>query len=231
MKKRIVAAIALVCLMGLVQASGLKMPKNFRAVPFAKAQILQQGEEKMYCVKCGMTLPTFYRTNHVATVEGEVKQFCSMYCLIEEINAGKKVTDVKVVDNTTLTFIPVEKAFYVVGSSKPATMAKKVSKYAFGTQTAAKEFAEKFGGEVMPHARALALAKKDFDTDTAARKMRQTKGAKKGAMIYKKKCKPIDKKFHSVGEIKSYITANKICGDLKGKPLQTVGLYLISHQE
>ncbi len=211
-----------------LSAKGLKMPTNYRAVPFAKAQILQQGEGKMFCVKCGMTLPMFYRTNHAAKVDGKMEQFCSMYCLIEEMNSGKKITDVQVVDNTTLQFIPVSKAFYVVGSSKPATMAKKVSKYAFGTEQAAKDFAAKFGGEVMRYDAALALAKKNFESDTAAKKMRQAKAAKKGEMIYKKKCQPTDKKFITAAEAKAFIKANKLCGDLKGKPLQAVGLYLKS---
>jgi len=237
MKKALVVLVALAGFVGMLQAEGMgqngmkqgkMMPKNYRMVPMAKAQILQEGPDKMYCPKCGMTLPMFYRTNHAANVDGKTEQFCSMYCLIEEMNAGKKVTDVKVVDNTTLKFIPVEKAFYVVGSSKPATMAKKVSKYAFGTEAAAKEFADKFGGKVMSYDEALALAKKDFESDTKAKNMRQAKGAKKGAMVYKKKCQPIDQKFKSVAEAKAYITANKVCGDLKGKALQAVGLYLMS---
>jgi nitrous oxide reductase accessory protein NosL len=228
MKKLLVVLIALVGLMGVVQAKGLKMPTNYRAVPFAKAQILQQGEAKMFCVKCGMTLPMFYRTNHAAKIDGKTEQFCSMYCLIEEMNSGKKVTDVQVVDNTTLKFIPASKAFYVVGSSKPVTMAKKVSKYAFGTEQAAKDFAAKFGGEVMRYDAALALAKKDFQSDTSAKKMRQAKAAKKGAMIYKKKCQSTDKKFATAAEAKAFVKANKLCGAIKGKPLQAVGLYLKS---
>jgi len=237
MKKIAIALAVLVGLFGIAQAEGVAnpgmkkgkmMPKNYRMVPMAKAQILQEGPEKMYCPKCGMTLPMFYRTNHAAKVDGKMEQFCSMYCLIEEMNSGKKVSDVQVVDNTTLKFIPVEKAFYVVGSSKPATMAKKVSKYAFGTEKAAKAFAAKFGGKVMSYDEALALAKKDYESDTSAKKMRQAKAAKKGAMVYKKKCQPIDKTFKNVAEAKAYITANKVCGNLKGKPLQAVGLYLMS---
>ena len=230
---RSAARVLVVVLLGIagmavwMQAAGLKMPRDYRAVPFAKAQILQSGPQKMYCVKCGMTLPMFYRTNHAARVDGKMEQFCSMYCLIEEMNAGKRVTDVQVVDNTTLTFIPVQKAYYVVGSSKPATMAKKVSKYAFGTEAAAKEFARKFGGKVMRYDAALALAKKDFSVDTAAKKMRQAKAAKKGEMIYKKLCAPIDKKFSTAAEAKSYIQTNKLCGgNLKGKSLQALGIYL-----
>jgi len=238
--KRIVnvmtAALLLLGMASAVQAEGMgkmgahkpmKMPRNYRMVPFAKAQILQKGKTKMFCQKCGMTLPMFYRTNHAATVDGKVEQFCSMYCLVEEMNSGKKVTDVKVVDNTTLKFIPVEKAFYVVGSSKPATMAKKVSKYAFGTEKAAAEFAGKFGGKVMHYADVLSLAKKDFASDTQAKKMRQAKGAKIGAKIYRKKCKPIAEKFTLAAEAKAYIKSSKACGDIKGRPLQMVGLYLI----
>ena len=214
--------------MGNGMKKGMKMPKNYRMVPMAKAQILQDGKSKMYCPKCGMTLPMFYRTNHAATVDGKVQQFCSIYCLVEAMNDGAKVSDVKVVDNSTLKFIDADKAFYVVGSSKPATMAKKISKYAFGTKAAAEKFASEFGGSIMRYDEMLAGAKKDFESDTKAKKMRQAKGAKKGAMIYKKKCKPMDQKFASVAEAKAYIKANNVCGDIKGKPLQAVGLYLMS---
>ena len=214
--------------MGQGMKKGMKMPKNFRMVPMAKAEILQSGKNKMFCPKCGMTLPMFYKTNHAAKVDGKVQQFCSMYCLVEAMHGGAKVTDVKVVDNSTLKFIDAVKAFYVVGSSKPATMAKKISKYAFGTKAAAEAFAGKFGGKVMGYKDALAGAKKDFDSDTKAKKMRQAKGAKKGAMLYKKKCQPIDQKFASVAEAKSFIKMNKTCGNIKGKPLQMIGLYLMS---
>jgi nitrous oxide reductase accessory protein NosL len=214
--------------MGNGMKKGMKMPKNYRMVPMAKAQILQDGKSKMYCPKCGMTLPMFYRTNHAATVDGKVQQFCSAYCLVEAMNDGAKISDVKVVDNSTLKFIDANKAFYVVGSSKPATMAKKISKYAFGTKEAAEKFAAEFGGTVMGYDQMLAGAKKDFESDTKAKKMRQAKGAQKGAMIYKKKCKPIEQKFASVAEAKSYIKANNVCGEIKGKALQGVGLYLMS---
>jgi len=226
LKAFLTAIIATVFLQA--QGGGMKMPKNYRAVPFEKAEILQTGKDKMFCPKCGMTLPMFYRTNHAATVDGKVQQFCSMYCLVEAMNSGAKVEDVKVVDNSTLKFIDANKAFYVVGSNKPATMAKKVSKYAFGTEEAAKKFAQEFGGKVMSYKDALEIAKKDFDSDTEAKKMRQAKAAKKGEMIYNKRCKKIDVKFDNVAQAKAYINENKVCGNLTGKPLQAVGLYLIS---
>jgi len=231
--KFLTTILAILFLSGMALAKmdnngGMKMPKNYRAVPFAKAEILQDGKEKMFCPKCGMTLPMFYRTNHAANVDGKVKQFCSMYCLVEAMNGGSKVSDVKVVDNTTLKFIDASKAFYVVGSSKPATMAKKVSKYAFGTKEAADKFAKKFGGEVMSFDKALAVAKKDFKSDSEAKKMRQAKMAKMGKMVYGKKCKEINQKFKTAAEAKAYIKENSVCGKIKGKALQAVALYLIS---
>jgi hypothetical protein len=150
-----------------------------------------------------------------------------MHCLVEEIKSGKKVSDIQVVDNSTLKFIPAEKAWYVVGSSKPATMSK-VSKYAFGTKEAAEKFAQKFGGKVMPFDAVLKMAEAAYDKEAAMIAKKQAMMAKKGEMIYKKMCKPVDRKFGSAAEAKAYITEHHLCGDLKGKPLQAVGLYLKS---
>ncbi len=239
MKKLWLIAALAVAMVASLQAQGMgqgmnkgmghgkMMPKNFRMVPMDKAQILQKGEAKMFCPKCGMTLPMFYRTNHAAKVNGKMEQFCSIHCLVEEMKSGKKVTDVQVVDNSTLKFIPAEKAWYVVGSSKPATMSK-VSKYAFGTKEAAEKFAKEYGGKVMPYAEVLKMVEANFDKEAAMIAKRQGMMAKKGEQIYKKMCKPIEKKFVTAAEAKAYIKANNLCGGLKGKPLQAVALYLKS---
>ncbi len=206
---------------------GKMMPKNFRMVPITKAQILQKGEAKDYCPKCGMTLHLFYKTNHSAKVDGKVEQFCSMHCLVEEMNSGKSVTDIKVVDNSTLKFIPAKSAWYVLGSSKPATMSK-VSKYAFGTKEKAMEFAKKFGGKVVSFKEALQEEKSAYAKEVKMIGKRQAMMAKKGEQIYKKMCKPITKKFKLASDAKAYITKNNLCNGLKGKALQAVGLYLKS---
>ena len=203
------------------------MPKNFRMVPLSKAQILQKGDSKLYCPKCGMTLNVFYKTNHLAKVNGKIEQFCSMHCLVEEMKSGKKVSDIKVVDNSTLKFIPAKSAWYVVGSVKPATMSK-VSKYAFAKKEEAEAFAKKFGGEVMSFEDTLKMAKLAYDKEAKMIAQRQAMMAKKGESIYKKMCKPIQKRFNSASEAKAYIKANHLCSGIKGKPLQAVGLYLKS---
>ncbi len=202
----------------------------YQAVPMNKVQILQKGKSKAYCPNCGMTLRMFYKTNHSAIVNGKIRQYCSMHCLAEDAVKGLNPKDIKVVDNTTLKFIPVNKAFYVVGSSKPATMSK-VSKYAFGTKEAAQNFAKKFGGKVMSFNEAFAMAKKAYKKEAMMIGKKQHMMAMKGKMILKKKCHPKEKlpKFNSTAKAKAYIKSSGICGKIMGKPLQAVGLYLSGH--
>ncbi|SFV63375.1 FIG01209012: hypothetical protein [hydrothermal vent metagenome] len=206
-------------------AAPKKMMKMFQSVPKEKATILQSGDAKLFCPECGMSLPMFYKTNHSATVDGKVKQYCSMHCLVDDIRGGAKPTDVKVVDVHSLKFIDATKAFYVVGSSKKGTMSM-VSKYAFASKVNADAFAQKNGGEVMSYDDALKRAEKEFDKDGAMIAKKQDMMASKGEMIYGKKCQKIDAKFKTTAEAKAYILAHKSCEGLNPKQLQAVGLYL-----
>jgi hypothetical protein len=53
--------------------------------------------------------------------------------------------------------------------------------------------------------------------------------AEKGSKIYAKKCKQTTlPKFSSVADAKAYIKENNLCGDLKGKPLQALGIYFFT---
>ena len=70
------------------------------------------------------------------------------------------------------------------------------------------------------------LVKAGLAKDIAATKKRQAKAAKMGAKIYKKMCKPTDKRFKTAAEAKTYLREHKLCGNLKGKPFQQVGLFL-----
>jgi len=199
---------------------------NYRAVPMQKATILQTGKAKKFCTVCGMTLPMFYKTNHVAKVNDETHQYCSIHCMHEEaMKKGLHVKNSKVVDNNTLKFISTADAFYVVGSKKPATMAT-VSKYAFGTKKMALAFAKKFGGKVMSYAQVSKEVEENLSKDIAMIQKRQAKAAKKGKQIYNKICKKTDKRFENPALAKAYLKQNKLCGKLKGKPFQQVGLYL-----
>ena len=204
-----------------------KMMKMFQAVPKGKATLLQEGKAKACCPECGMTLPMFYKTNHAATVNGKVKQYCSIHCLVEDMEKGSKLTDIKVVDTNSLKFIDASTAFYVIGSSKKGTMTT-VSKYAFATKAEAEAFAKANGGEVTDFNGALKAAKADFDQDSKMVAQKQAMMAKKGEMMYGKMCQKTDKKFATTAEAKAFIVNNGLCKGLNGKQLQAVGLYLKS---
>ena len=202
-----------------------KMMKMFQSVPKEKAIILQEGKAKMFCPECGMTLPMFFKTNHAAHVDGHTKQYCSIHCLVEDMNKGHKLDDIQVVDTNTLKFIDATKAFYVVGSHKKGTMTM-VSKYAFATKADAEAFAKANGGEVTDFKGALEAAKADFEKDGAMIAKKQAMMTKKGEMIYGKMCQKTDAKFASTAEAKAFVVANKLCNGINGKQLQAVGLYL-----
>ncbi|MBN2825126.1 MAG: nitrous oxide reductase accessory protein NosL [Campylobacterales bacterium] len=203
------------------------MMKMFQSVDPAKAQILQDGKNKMYCPLCGMTLPMFYKTNHAATHKGHTKQYCSMHCLANDKANGVELSDIKVVDTATLAFIDATKAFYVVGSSKKGTMSM-VSKYAFGTKEGADAFAKEFGGEVKSFDEALKIATDALAKTNEMLKNKRLMVAKHGKQAYEKLCKPTDQKFATVADAKAYIEQNKLCGDIKGKKLQAIAIYLTS---
>ena len=221
----ILVSLALVCV-AAETTKPKKSMKNFRAVPAEKAQILQDGKGKKYCPVCGMTLPMFYKTNHAAKVGDKTHQYCSIHCMIEEaMTNGKEVVDAKVVETNTLKFIQSKDAFYVVGSKKPGTMSP-VSKYAFGTKVSAQKFAEQFGGKVMTYDQTSKIVEDGMGKAIGMIKKKQAKAAKMGAKVYKKMCKQTDKRFTTAAEAKIYLKEHKICGKLKGKPFQQVGLYL-----
>jgi hypothetical protein len=200
--------------------------KNYRAVPLQKATLLKHGNEKMYCSVCGMTLPMFYKTNHAADHDHIHDQYCSITCMIEDaIVNGRDLTNFRVVDNTTLKFIVSKNAFFIVGSKKPGTMSM-LSKYAFGTKKAALAFKKKNGGKLMKFDTLVALVKKTHAKEIATIKKKQEKAFKKGKILYTKICKKTEKTFLSTAQAKTYIMQNKLCGHLKGKKLQAIGLYL-----
>ena len=135
---------------------------RFQSVPIEKMTLLQEGENKESCAICGMHLPTFYKTSHVSDTKHDVRQYCSLHCVVDDNELNKTdLENLRVVDTNSLKYIPATDAFYVVGSSKPGTMSR-VSKYAFSTKQEADNFAKDFGGEVMKFYDAYNEAAKDF---------------------------------------------------------------------
>jgi len=204
------------------------MHNNYRTVPMSEVTLLKSSKDKMYCSVCGMTLPMFYRTNHASDHDHKHDQYCSITCLVEDIVVnGKKMTNFKVVDNITLKFIPSKDAYFVVGSKKPGTMSM-VSKYAFSTKLAAQKFQKENGGTIMRFDELIDMVKKSQSKELAMIKKKQAMMAKKGAMMYKKMCKATSKHFTTTAQAKTFLKESQICGDIKGKKLQAIGLYLVN---
>jgi len=159
---KIVSFIA-VCLM--MVGCGTETPKVksrlYQSVSADKAVLLQKGKNKNHCVRCGMDLVRYYKTNHAAIYKGKEYQYCSIHCLEDHLGEGVTLKNPQVVDVATLKFISVADAKYVVGSTKRGTMSR-VSKYAFATLDDAKKFQAKFGGEIMSFNGARNKAQEDF---------------------------------------------------------------------
>lgn len=232
MKKIVISMLILSSLVNAVmlvendKVEPKRQMKMFQSVTLDKATILQDGKAKMYCPSCGMTLPLFYKTNHVATHQEHTKQYCSIHCLVEDkIKNGADLKDIKVVDTVSLKFIDAPSATYVVGSSKKGTMSM-TSKYAFANKKDAIHFSRRYGGEIMNFDSAYKIASQDLDKDMDMVSKKQSMMAKKGEMIYNKMCKKTDMRFNSTAEAKAFVNSSKICGEMKGKKLQAVGIYL-----
>lgn len=200
--------------------------EDFRVVDASLAKILQEGKAKIFCPVCGMTLPMYYRTNHAAQMKGQTHQYCSLHCMFEEAMVNNALPqNPHTINNETLAFIKSEEAYYVVGSSKPATMSK-TSQYAFGTKEGAETFAKEFGGTVVRYAELSQMTQASMASDMAFIKENQAKAAKMGEQIYQKVCKVEPKRFSTTAEAKVYLIESGVCGNLQGKEFQQVGLYL-----
>jgi len=141
---------------------GCKSSQMFQSVNPNIAELVKGDASKHSCNVCGMNLTMFYKTSHAgSTKEGPV-QYCSIHCLLDDIENNKvDVNEVKVVDVTSLKLIPVTEAVYVVGSKKRGTMSM-VSKYAFKDRADAEVFRNENGGEIMNFQAAYNKAKEDF---------------------------------------------------------------------
>ncbi len=109
--------------------------------------------------------------------------------------------------------------------NKPGTMSM-TSKYAFGKKSDAEKFAKEFGGKVMTFYDVLDSVKSTLEQESAMVKEKQAMVAQKGEMMYNNMCTPFDDKFNSIAEAKTYLITQKPCGELKGKQLQAIAIYL-----
>lgn len=208
----------------------------FQSVPENEAQLLQSGPSKAYCPNCGMYLPKFYKTNHAVKLKnGEVRQYCSVHCLVEEREMGylrdkrDQISEILVVDVTGKQFIDARKAHYVIGSRVKGTMSG-TSKYAFAKKADAEAFMIENGGTLSDYDGAYKTSLADFEKDMQM--IKQNRGNmmyKMGEQMYNANC---DKKAfeqfhaHTMGELKAEIRDSKACGEgLSDPQLQGIMLY------
>jgi nitrous oxide reductase accessory protein NosL len=136
--------------------------KKFQSVSKQEVVLLQKGDNKNSCFKCGMNLTKFYKTSHASSIDKKVYQYCSIHCLADHLSDDLSLEDPKVVDVASLKFIDVRAAYYVVDSQVKGTMSR-VSKYAFSKKENAQKFKTHNGGKIMNFFDALEMAKKDFN--------------------------------------------------------------------
>ncbi len=197
----------------------------FQSVDAADAQLLQEGQGKLYCPTCGMNLVKFFKTSHaLKQSDGVMHQYCSLHCLVD---TNTDLAGTQVVDAGTLKFIAAEKAFYVVGSSKKGTMTM-TSKYAFGTKSAADKFVAEFGGEVMDFSAACKVARKALAGENKMIDKKRAKAAGKGKKIFDSMCGDTKlPEFSSIAEAKSYLAVSSTCGELNDGQYQALAIYLV----
>lgn len=228
--KKIVQCMAIVIaltLYSIADAITPNIPTPFETLSLDnKVLLLQKGDTKAFCPQSGMSLAKFYKTNHLAHVDGKIEQYCSLHCLVTRMQESHMpLSHIQVVDNTTLKFVDVLIAWYVVGSFKSGTMSR-VSKYAFGKKEDAKRFAKQFGGEVMSFHDTLDIVNNNLPKESARIAQKESNMAKKGQLLYENLCIPFEEHFESVATAKAYLLSQEKCAKLSHKQLHAIALYL-----
>ena len=154
-KKKAVAALAL----------SVAMIFGVLAVTvFALDDITQSSS----CKHCGMDRQKFDFSRMLIEYEdGTSTGVCSLHCAAVELamNIDKTPKAIKVGDFTTKNLIDAEKAFWVVGGTKPGVMTKQ-GKWAFEKKDAAETFVKTNGGALTSFDDAVKIAYTDMYEDT-----------------------------------------------------------------
>lgn len=219
----------MVCL-GLLLGT-MMYAQEFSKVASKEPELIQKGEDKLYCPICGMNLKQYYKTSHGAILsDGTAKQYCSIRCLAADWEAIEaRLVKVVVTDVVSEKLIDAKEAFYVIGSKIPGTMSQ-VSKLAFEKEADAVAFMKENGGELGRFENAFAKAKASLSDDVDEFIKKKQKGMyPMGEKIYHKAC---DKEkihlhdFNTISELKIFVKKSQACGELEEKELQAVSLYL-----
>jgi copper chaperone NosL len=134
------------------------------ATAFAQDDIKQSPS----CRYCGMDRQKFDFTRMLIEYDdGTAAGVCSLHCAAIELalNIDKTPAAIKVADVGTKNLIDAEKAYWVVGGSKPGVMSKR-GKWAFEKKADAESFIKTNGGSLTSFDDAVKTAYTDMYEDT-----------------------------------------------------------------
>ena len=120
------------------------------------------------CKYCGMDREKFAHSRMLIEFDdGSTVGTCSLRCVAVDLanNIDKTPVSLKVGDYGTKKLIDAEKAFWVIGGSKPGVMSKN-AKWAFATKESAEAFIKENGGKLANFDEAMKAAYMDMYNDT-----------------------------------------------------------------
>jgi nitrous oxide reductase accessory protein NosL len=137
---------------------------SLEAWPQTQPDIQKHGS----CKFCGMDREKFAHSRmFIEYDDGTSMGTCSIHCAAIDLslNIDKTPSGLWVGDHDTRELIDAEKAFWVLGGSKPGVMTKR-GKWAFRDKGAAEKFIQEHGGSAVPFDAAMKASYEDMYEDT-----------------------------------------------------------------
>ena len=140
-------------------------------------------KEMPACIHCGMDREMFAHSRMLIEYNDGTKiGLCSLHCAAVDLalNLDKTPSAIRVGDYGKKELIDAEKAFWVIGGSKPGVMTKN-AKWAFADKADAEAFMQANGGRLGSFDDALQASYEDLGKDT--RTIREKRAMKKTKMM------------------------------------------------
>lgn len=121
-----------------------------------------------FCSKCGMDREMFnYSRLLIEYDDGSTTPFCSIHCAAIDlaVNIDKTPKTIRVADYNGKQLIDAEKAFWVIGGTRPGVMSKR-GKWAFEIKADAEAFISANQGTLATFDEAMKAAYEDMHSDT-----------------------------------------------------------------
>ncbi len=130
----------------------------------------QDDDLSMYkaCKYCGMDRTLFSHSRVLITYDdGTSAGTCSLHCAAVELalSLDKTPKSIEVGDHKTKKLIDTEKAYWIIGGSKPGVMTKR-AKWAFENKADAEDFIKVNGGALQGFEEAIKCSYDDMYPDT-----------------------------------------------------------------